>query len=40
MKCCEKKENIELIKEYDPQPKNKDGSIRWFFPGGVHGLPY
>ncbi len=30
MKCCEEKENIEIIKEYDPQPKNKDGSIRWF----------
>ena len=30
MKCCEEKENIEIIKEYDPQPKNKNGSIRWF----------
>ena len=30
MKCCEGKENIEIIKEYDPQPKSKDGSIRWF----------
>ena len=30
MKCCEEKGNIENIKEYDPQPKNKDGSIRWF----------
>ena len=30
MKCCEEKENIEIIKEYDPQPNNKDGSIRWF----------
>ena len=29
MKCCEKRENLETIKEYDPQPKNKDGSIRW-----------
>lgn len=40
MLCCE--ENIEnftrnklmekfmIIKEYDPQPKNEDGSIRWF----------
>ena len=26
--CCE--ENAELIKEYDPQPKNKDGSVRWY----------
>lgn len=23
-------ECVEVIKEYDPQPKNKDGSIRWF----------
>lgn len=30
MKCCEEKENIEIIKEYDPQPKNRNGSIRWF----------
>lgn len=29
MKYCEEKEKIESIKEYDPQPKNKDGSIRW-----------
>ena len=30
MDCCEKSENIENIEEYDPQPKNKDGTIRWF----------
>ena len=30
MKCCEDTENIETIKEYDPQPKNRNGSIRWF----------
>ena len=30
MKCCKENENIEIVKEYDPQPKNKDGSIRWF----------
>ena len=30
MRCCEKSENIVLIKNYDPQPKNKDGSIRWY----------
>ena len=30
MKRCEEKENIEIIKEYDPQPKNRNGSIRWF----------
>ena len=29
MNCC-KKENFEAIKEYDPTPKNPDGSIRWF----------
>ncbi|MBO5220094.1 MAG: hypothetical protein J6C52_11725 [Clostridia bacterium] len=29
MNCC-KKEAIEIIKEYDPTPKNPDGSIRWF----------
>lgn len=23
-------ENFEVVKEYDPQPKNKDGSVRWF----------
>lgn len=27
-KCC--KNNCELIKEYDPKPKNSDGSIKWF----------
>ena len=30
MKCCEMRENLETIKEYDPQPRNKDGSVRWF----------
>lgn len=29
MNCC-KKEVFEIIKEYDPMPKNPDGSIRWF----------
>ena len=29
MNCCAK-ENFEVIKEYDPTPKNPDGSIRWF----------
>ena len=29
MACCEK-EDFETIKEYDPMPKNRDGSIRWF----------
>ena len=29
MKCCNK-ENLMVIKEYDPMPKNPDGSIRWF----------
>lgn len=28
--CCKELENIEVIKEYDPQPKNKDGSVRWY----------
>lgn len=23
-------ENFEVVREYDPQPKNKDGSVRWF----------
>ena len=23
-------ENIHIIKEYDPQPKNKNGAIRWY----------
>lgn len=26
--CC--KTSCEVLKEYDPQPLNKDGSIRWF----------
>ena len=26
--CC--KSNCELIKKYDPKPKNSDGSIKWF----------
>ena len=30
MECCKSNGNIEIIKEYDPQPKNKDGTIRWF----------
>ena len=30
MDCCFQKDQIEIVKEYDPQPKNKDGSIRWF----------
>ena len=30
MDCCLRKYNLDIIKEYDPQPKNKDGSIRWF----------
>lgn len=40
MKCCQmikktlsKRElmkNYTVIKEYDPQPKNEDGSTRWF----------
>ena len=29
MKCCANEE-FELIKKYDPKPKNPDGSIRWF----------
>lgn len=28
--CCKLNENIEIIKEYDPQPKNKDGAVRWY----------
>ena len=28
--CCMNKRNIHIVKEYDPQPKNKDGTIRWF----------
>ena len=26
--CC--KNTSELIKKYDPKPKNDDGSIKWF----------
>lgn len=29
MKCCEK-ENFQLIKKYEPKPKNSDGSTRSF----------
>ena len=29
MNCCQQK-SLEIIKEYDPMPKNPDGSIRWF----------
>lgn len=29
MKCCEN-EDYELVKQYDPKPKNPDGSVRWF----------
>ncbi|MBQ8894555.1 MAG: hypothetical protein IJ043_09165 [Clostridia bacterium] len=29
MECCMQK-HFEVIKEYDPTPKNQDGSIRWF----------
>ena len=29
MNCC-KKDVFEIIKKYDPMPKNPDGSIRWF----------
>ena len=29
MHCCEN-ETFDVIKEYDPMPKNQDGSIRWF----------
>lgn len=29
MLCCEEPE-FEIIKEYDPKPKNPDGSTRWF----------
>lgn len=28
--CCINEDNIQIIKGYDPQPKNKDGTIRWF----------
>ena len=41
MDCCLDKDNLEVIKEYDPQPKNKDGSIRWFlyrWDDGKNGL--
>ena len=29
MKCCDNAK-YEIIKKYDPKPKNPDGSIRWF----------
>lgn len=29
MNCCNK-ENLVTIKQFDPMPKNPDGSIRWF----------
>ncbi len=29
MNCCGN-EDFEILKEYDPMPKNPDGSIRWF----------
>ena len=29
MNCC-KNGDFKIIKEYDPIPKNSDGSIRWF----------
>lgn len=28
--CCMNKGNIYIVKEYNPQPKNKDGTIHWF----------
>lgn len=28
--CCMSEGNIDIIKEYEPQPKNKDGTVRWF----------
>lgn len=28
--CCERQETIETLKKYDPQPKNKSGSVRWY----------
>lgn len=30
MRCCEQEENMDQIRAYDPQPRNKDGSIRWY----------
>ncbi len=33
----------EIVKEYDPKPKNKDGSIRWFlyrWDDGKDGIRY
>ena len=27
MKCCENRKNVQIIKRYDPKPKNSDGSI-------------
>lgn len=29
MICC-KNDDFEEIKKYEPKPKNRDGSIRWF----------
>lgn len=29
MNCC-KQDTFDLIKKYEPKPKNSDGSIRWF----------
>ena len=28
--CCKIDENVKVIKQYDPQPKNKSGSVRWY----------
>lgn len=28
--CCRNEVNIETLRAYDPQPKNKDGSVRWY----------
>ncbi len=30
MNCCKQPENIELLREYDPRPANRDGSISWY----------
>jgi len=30
MRCCEKEENVERLRDYDPRPRNPDGSIRWY----------
>lgn len=29
MNCCNK-DNLMVVKEYDPMPKNSGGSVRWF----------